>query len=205
MFSSSWIHHHTTYRCDLPHNTCEPLQPLTHDTHPHWTHYQLHPLPVAPSDWYCISDGQMTYEPCYYLPISRQVPCHFFYIDSFCTLLILYYVTALVSYPTHPVAGWPVTSHCATWSVSQRTCCHFTADEPCACFLVYLIPCIYCTKKKEVFPQSSDLASCFRLITLCSILQMYPHLHQEIGETLVWPDSYDQNKSGWYHVIFPNI
>ena len=29
--------------------------------------------------------------------------------------------------------------------------------------------------------------------------------HQEIGETLVWPDSYDQNKSGWYHVIFPNI
>jgi hypothetical protein len=29
--------------------------------------------------------------------------------------------------------------------------------------------------------------------------------HQEIGETLVWPDSSDQNKSGWHHVIFPNI
>ena len=29
--------------------------------------------------------------------------------------------------------------------------------------------------------------------------------HQEIRETLVWPESYDQNKSGWYHVIFPYI
>ena len=30
-------------------------------------------------------------------------------------------------------------------------------------------------------------------------------VHQEIGETLVWPDSYDQSKSGWYCVIFPYI
>ena len=28
---------------------------------------------------------------------------------------------------------------------------------------------------------------------------------QEIGETLIWLDSYDQNKSDWHHVIFPYI
>ena len=27
-------------------------------------------------------------------------------------------------------------------------------------------------------------------------------LHQEIRETLVWPESYDHYKSGWHHVIF---
>ena len=26
--------------------------------------------------------------------------------------------------------------------------------------------------------------------------------YQEIRKTLVWPESYDQNKSGWHHVIF---
>ena len=33
----------------------------------------------------------------------------------------------------------------------------------------------------------------------------YSRPHQEIGETLVWPDSYDQSKSGWYCMIFPYI
>ena len=37
---------------------------------------------------------------------------------------------------------------------------------------------------------------------ILGIKTVFPHLHQKIGETLVWPDSYDQSKSGWCCVIY---
>ena len=41
-FSLSQIHHHVTCLCNSLYNTCEPLWPLVHNTHPHWFYYQLH-------------------------------------------------------------------------------------------------------------------------------------------------------------------
>ena len=68
----------------------------------------LDPLPVALSDWYCIFDGQMSYGPHCYVPIS--------------------------SYLTLPVIGQAVKIHCAAWSGS---CCCFISDMPCAQFHDY--------------------------------------------------------------------
>ena len=45
IFSTLLIHHHTPHWHNLPCDTCEPLWPLRHDAHPHWTLYHLHHQP----------------------------------------------------------------------------------------------------------------------------------------------------------------
>ena len=102
--SSFLIHCHATScmthmsLCDCSHSMLTFVGPISPDSHTEWTD-DLHS------------------RPCCNLSIARQVLCHFscFYLYH----SILYHTTALVSHPTCPVTGQPVTSHCATQLVSQ--------------------------------------------------------------------------------------
>ena len=72
-----------------------------------------------------------------------------------------WYVTALLSYPTHPDTGQPVSSHCAMWSVSQGTVAIspqmiLVLVFPWQVFL-YLITCIFCTQQRS-FPLEFGLS-----------------------------------------------
>ena len=79
-----------------------------------WCSPLLVPLPVAPLAWLHILDGQMIY-----------VPHHF---------------TLSISSQS-PNSHWPITSHC---TMQSGTCGCFTADEPCAWFLIIIYIYIAC-------------------------------------------------------------
>ena len=86
-------------------------------------------------------------------------------------LIVLIATFLFLSYLMHPIAAWPIISHCPMWSC---TYCSFISDEPCACFLDYhlYLTCLYLpyhprqTEKntEKSFSQSSDMGSSPSLI-----------------------------------------
>ena len=88
-----------------------------------------------------------------------------------------WYTTVLLSYPTHPDVGQPVSSPCITQSVSQGT----VAISP-QIILVLVFPWqvflyLFSAHNREVFPQSLDLARCFSLIYLIYSSPTVPSPH----------------------------
>ena len=85
---------------------------------PHWPHYQLHHQTSFMYWMYMWSmDSAVTFP---FLDGSPHCFLMIFSLFDF-TDLPLWYLTALLSYLTHPDVGWPVLSYCTMWSVSQWT------------------------------------------------------------------------------------
>ena len=130
---------HATHHCNIPRDTCEPAQLLTHITLP-----LLAPLQIAPLDQLYVSNVHVIYRPHCYISLSWWVPTLF--SDDIFLLWVTdsppWYPTALLSYPTYPDTGQLVSSHCATWSS-----------------FLYLITCSFCTiqkNRREVYSENQE-------------------------------------------------
>ena len=116
-FYSSQIHCHVMHLYNILHDTHKPPWLLACTTCPHWSHYQLH-------HWTSLAYGMYMWpmDPTAIFPfLDRSLHCflRIFPLFYFANPM-QWYTTALVSYLTCPDMGWPVSSHCTTWSVSQQ-------------------------------------------------------------------------------------
>ena len=158
---------------------------------------RLYPIPYALSDQLHVLDGQMTYRPCCYIPISRLVLCHFFLLwflfPPYCYCTVLHNSSCqLPNVPCHGLTGHKSLCHVVRdlllffcrWALRSISWLSFVFNLPV--FTIY---------NKEVFPQSSDLANLFSLInspslTLLCILAM-PH-------TIISPCIFCWNFGCWF-------
>ena len=105
-----WHHAQHPWAFTIAHSHCPTLiGPITNHTY-HQTSftYRMYMWPTDPAVTFPFLDRSPH---CFLMIFSL-----FYFTD-----LPLWYPTAWLSYPTHPDAGWPVSSHCTTRSVSQGT------------------------------------------------------------------------------------
>ena len=114
--------------------------------------------------------------PSHHWPSTTSKTSHMTY-GPHCFIFLSYF---LVYYPTCPVMGWPITSHHTTQSGPSPSIFH--TWTLCSFYLSFVFKTFVSTlKKKEVFPQNSDLSWFRPIISPCSILHLHPHSHFQLS------------------------
>ena len=132
---------------------------LWHSCKPSHDHHWLYPIPITPLAWYHIED----------LPYDLQ------------TMLFLFSFLSLFSITWH-ILLWPDRSQAIAPCGQGLYHLFHCTQTLCSFYLSFVFMTFVSTlKKKEVFPQNSDLSSFHLIASPYSISYLHPHSHYQLS------------------------